>query len=77
MININSKRIGVISNQICQWKWLTQQRWERWKARQTDKSHQFATDERADEECGDTKEVASWKTLVLSDGPHRSEKDSG
>lgn len=54
---------------------LTQQRWERWKAGKTDESHQFATDERADEESCDTKEVASRKTFVLGDGPHRSEKD--
>lgn len=63
-------------NKVCKWKRLTQQRWDRWEAGQTEKSHQFATDERADEECCDTEEVASRKTFILSDGPHRSKKDS-
>lgn len=68
--------IIVIWNKICKCRSLTQQRRERWKAGQTDESHQFATDERADEESCDTKEVASRETFVLGDGPHHSEKDS-
>lgn len=55
---------------------LTKEWWERWKTRQVDKGDQFATNESTDEEAGDAKEVAAWKTLFLRNGPHGAKEHS-
>lgn len=41
-----------------------------------DKGNQFAPNESTDEEAGDAKEVAAWKTLFLGNGPHGAKEHS-
>lgn len=56
--------------------YLTKEWWEWWKFGQSDESDQFATNECTDEEYRDPKQVPSWETFFLCDGPNNAKEHS-
>lgn len=60
----------------CHLLWLTEEWWEWWKFGQFDESDQFASNESTEEEYRDSKQVSSWETLLLCDGPNNPKEYS-